>query len=95
MFRLPSIDVFEPRMLESIFDGDSFFRVFLEEFTNKVLGLSTDSCPVGGTQAVDTVFNFVENFIFIVAEEWRKSAQQDIHDDSETPNITGMVIVFL
>ena len=80
-------------MLEALLGGDSLSWVLLKHLAHEVLGGIRNSVPVGGVESQRLLQDISEDLLVVVALERRISTKEDKENDTETPNIAGLVVV--
>ena len=82
-------------MLEALFSGDSLSRVLLEHLADQVLRGRGDSIPVCWVEGKGLFEHVSENLLVVVSLKWWVSTEEHEEDDTETPDVTGFVVVAL
>ena len=87
----------DPLVPDHLINGESFFRISLQTSLDQLLGVVTHIGPLRVGELILTrsypPLHARGDGETMVGVEWRKPAQQDIHDHPQRPNITGLVVL--
>ena len=79
-------------MLQGLSSADSFCWIILKELMDKINGLVADSLPLFVIHTELSNFDFLYYLIVISSVEWRVATKQNVQDDTNTPEITLLVV---
>ena len=85
----------DPGVLEGLGGGDALGGVEGEEAADEVLGLVGNVSPVLFLEGVVAVADLVVDGVVILSIERWVSAQQDVHDDADSPRIHLQSVAFV
>ena len=85
--------IFDPWMIDSVFDAHSFFWVLLQQFIDEVLGLGAEVFPEDRIIG-DGVLNGLscDFFLVVLVVEGQAAAEQQIGDDADGPEVAFLVV---
>lgn len=83
----------EPRVVLTLLGGYSTFGVLVKHFSYKIFGFITDVFPVVGVETELLLHDVPEDLLIVVAFEGRIAAQENKQNDSQTPNIAGLIVI--
>ena len=88
----------DPLGSDHVVDGEALLRVRLQHPADQILGLFGHLGPLGLGEFILTrpysLLHARRDGQTVVTVEGRKSAQQNVHDDAERPNIARLVVLF-
>jgi len=85
----------EPAVLKALLCGNPTSRVLLQHLSDQILGGIRDLVPVCGVKSKWLLQHIAENLLVVIALERRVAAQEYEEDDTEGPDIAGLVVVAL
>lgn len=82
-----------PDIIEALFSGDPSIHVVSEHFGNEVFGFFGDMFPFRTCEIVSANLDLLDNFSIIVSVEGRSATQQNVEDNTDTPDITFLIVL--
>ena len=86
-------EILDPFVIKSLLSGDAVFWVEGKHLSDHVLSSFRDLVPLWWREAELALLDTLEDQLVVLAVEWRVTTQEDVEDDSTTPNITLLIVL--